>query len=126
MNKIFALAAASLIAYCTFTLAFMPSANAAQGNQSVVQVGVPQGGQTSNAVTSSAAQVIGSNVSRAYLFIQNTGANSAIIKFGATFSGSEGITIPANGTYSPNPVPTNSIWAKSASGTTLNVVEGNL
>lgn len=96
----------------------------ASGNANISQTKIQR--QTTPALSTSSALVLAANPDRKYLVIQNTSAISVYVKFGSAHSGTEGVLITAGGNYEPNEVPTDSVYAKSASGTpTLNIVEGN-
>lgn len=76
--------------------------------------------------TSSSAQVLAANGLRVYLIIVNTGSVTAYVKFGSVQSGTEGIPIPAGGSYEPIQAPANSVFADTASSTAaLVIIEGN-
>lgn len=86
--------------------------------------GIIAAGQTVVTATATSTKYVNANPNRVYLFIQNTGANSATIKFDSAQSANEGIVLAANASITLSPAPINSVWAKSATGTTLNIVEG--
>lgn len=66
-------------------------------------------------------QALPANPARAYLLIQNRGANSVYIVFGARASVGSGLEIKPDGVYEPLLAPASSINVKTASGT-ANVV----
>lgn len=75
--------------------------------------------------TVTSAQILGTNNNRKYLLIQNTGAQSIILKFDTVQSASEGIVISAGGNYEPISAPTDPLFIRSASGTsTYTLIEG--
>ena len=70
-------------------------------------------------------KVLNQNGLRNYLLIQNTGSVPLLIKLGSAQSALEGISIPVGGNYEPIKAPSNSVWAKTVSGTgTMTIIEG--
>lgn len=87
--------------------------------------GISFSAPTTVSVTTSSALAYAANGKRVYLIMSNIGSTSVIVKFGSIQSGSEGITIPAGGSYEPIHAPVNSVYAKSASSTdSLVIIEG--
>lgn len=60
---------------------------------------------------------------RKYFLLQNTGAQSIIVKFGAVQSGTEGIVVVAGGAYEPIMAPTNAVYLRSASSTSTYTIQ---
>lgn len=62
---------------------------------------------------------------RDYLIIVNNGATSIHVKTDSAHTGTEGVTIPAAGSWEPVKAPIGSIYIRSASGTDgVTLVEG--
>lgn len=100
------------------------NAKAAQGNPTPENVGVYS--QTASTVTVTSNLLLAANPNRDYLFFQNQGLSTVIIKFDTVQTASEGIIIPAAGSlqfYGPTFI--DKVYAKSATGSvTLEVIEG--
>lgn len=80
---------------------------------------------TTASVTTSSGQVLVANPARKYLLIQNNGSASIYIKFDTTIAGTEGIVIPAGGSYEPIIAPMQAIYMKAVSGTnSVTIYEG--
>ena len=104
-------------------LAFAPLTAIASGNWAPDAVGVSN--MSTFTCNGSSTQAMAYNAARAYLFIQNSGATNAVtLTFGRAATGSEGVTLGAGIAYEPHPNIVNSIYCKSASGTTINIIEG--
>lgn len=67
--------------------------------------------------TTTSTQALTYNTYRRYLIIQNRGAASIYVKFGAVHSGTEGLEIVGGGNYEMLTPPFNSVWIVAASGT---------
>lgn len=67
--------------------------------------------------TTTAAQALPYQAGRKYLLIQNKGAVQVVLTWNGAGSGTEGIAIPAGGSWEPVVIPVNSLWVKSASST---------
>lgn len=88
----------------------------------------PNNGQKLVTVTGTSTKFLDVNHNRVYLLIQNLDASATLfVKLGSTISGSEGISIPANGGSVEYAVsPESSLWMKSSSGSiSVVVIEGN-
>ena len=95
----------------------------ASGNWAPDAVGVSN--MSTFTCTGTSTQALPYNAARAYLFVQNSGATNAVtLTFGRAATGSEGVTLGAGIAYEPHPNIVNSIYCKSASGTTINMIEG--
>jgi hypothetical protein len=68
-------------------------------------------------VTATAAVALNQDTSRRYLRVQNKGAANVYLRFGATISGSEGITLSPAQDMVFYPAPINSVYAKALTGT---------
>lgn len=80
---------------------------------------------TTASVTTTSALLVPADPYRNYLLIQNNGSDIIIVKAVSAQSGSEGIKIPAGGSYEPIKGIIDAIYAKSASGTqSVTVVSG--
>lgn len=77
--------------------------------------------------TGTSTKVMNFNAKRGYIIIINRGSNTAVAKFGTTAqSGTEGVPIPAGGSYEPIQAPTNPLWlVTTASTSAVTIVEGN-
>jgi hypothetical protein len=100
---------------------------AADQNWQPTSMGVTN--QSTFTCTNTSTKVMNANSARAYLLVENTGAtNAATITFGAAQVASEGVVLAPGGVYGalyePKPAPVNSIYCKSASGTTISLIEG--
>jgi hypothetical protein len=76
-------------------------------------------------VTTTSTQLRPQNGLRTYLILINTGSQTVYVKFGSAQATTEGVPIPAGGSYEPNKAPANSVWADTATSTsTLTIIEG--
>lgn len=78
---------------------------------------------TATATTSSLEQ-LAQNQYRALLYIENKGPDEAYIKFDSAHSGSEGITLSSGESLNLAPAPINSVYVKSATTSSIIIVEG--
>lgn len=75
--------------------------------------------------TGSPSPALANNLARIYLLVVNKGANSVYFKCGSSFSGTEGVLIPAGGNYEPLKAPLCDVYLKSASGSNIvSILEG--
>lgn len=82
--------------------------------------------QTVVTATTTSTVALAENKERRYLLIQNNGAVTVYVKFGAAHSGTEGVWIIAGGNYEPFQAPLESIYVKSASSTAaVTIIEAN-
>ncbi len=82
--------------------------------------------QLSITATVTSTKVLDTSTVRNYILIQNTGSVSVIIKFGSVQSATEGIVIPAGGSYEPSRPIRQAMWIKSASSTAaVTILTGN-
>lgn len=67
-------------------------------------------------VTTTSASVLGVDLRRNYLLIQNKGSDTIYLKCDSAHSGTEGIEIVADGYFEPFEAPTCALYLKAASG----------
>ena len=75
--------------------------------------------------TVTSTKALSRNEARVYLLIQNTGAQTIIVKFNSVQSALEGIQIPAGGNYEPLIAPKDAVYVETASATSgFTIMEG--
>ena len=85
----------------------------------------PQGvpGRTAVTVGNASTLVIGANINRGYLIIQNQGSVTCQLVFGAAITGSEGLKIQTNQNYEPvEAFVKSAVYMKCPSNTTIEAV----
>jgi hypothetical protein len=76
--------------------------------------------------TTTSTLAMAKNNMRGYLIIVNTGSVTVYAKFGSAHSATEGIPIPAGGSYEPIQAPVNSVYLVTASSTSaVTLLQGN-
>lgn len=84
------------------------------------------GSIVSGTATVTSTSVLAQNNLRNYLVIQNGGTNPIFVKFGSVQSGTEGIEIIGGGSYEPIEAPANSVFMRTATGSSAyTIIEGN-
>lgn len=80
--------------------------------------------QTNVTATTTSTQILAAESSRRYLIVQNQDAAISItVKTGsASSSASDGVIVPAGGSYEAGQAPVDSVFIRSASGTPAVVV----
>ncbi len=91
-------------------LCFSPMSFAAQSTTGIVT-------QSLLSATGTSTLILARNELRTYLLIQNLGTATIIVKFNAAQSATEGIQIPAGGSFEPNLAPRDSVYIESSTGT---------
>lgn len=97
----------------------------------MAQAGFGDLNQTVATVTSAATEIVKRNVQRNYLCVQNVGTNDLTIGFTSTITDGNGTVLSPGGIGKQGGffewkefIPTNPVYAISAAGTTIVVLEG--
>lgn len=79
--------------------------------------------QTTESITTSAAEILAENPDRKYLLLQNNGDGIVYLNFSTTATAGNGIKLDPGDAYEPDHVPSNAISAIGSAAATVIAIE---